>query len=315
MTALIPFANSNQLAPDKAATPNNAVQVRMRNVMYHYADNISVHIRALRGDVVPTPGNPIPVFDDKNSFILRIAAAAIAINSASMTNVINAHISHSPDSPIRDISIRIESNELKVRGRLHKGGIPFEVDGTVSATSNGKIRLRAKSIKAVKLPVKKLMDLFGADLAGVIQKGKLPGIEAEGDDLILDPQQLLPPPRIVGKVSEVRLEGNNIVQTFGAVNKHDSDPTDGNYMYYQANRLRFGKLTMSDTDLKLLDMDPRDPFDFYLDHYKDQLVAGYTKTTPGFGLRVYMRDFNKLSSSTSKTPVKSQASTNPASAR
>jgi len=67
-----------------------------------------------------------------------------------------------------------------------------------------------------------------------------------------------------------------------------------NYMRYEGNRLRFGKLTMSDTDLTLLDMDPNDPFDFYLEHYKDQLVAGYSKTTPTFGLRVYMRDFNKL---------------------
>jgi hypothetical protein len=51
---------------------------------------------------------------------------------------------------------------------------------------------------------------------------------------------------------------------------------------------------MDDTDLVLLDLDPRDPFDFYLAHYKDELVAGYTKTTPAFGLRVFMRDYNKL---------------------
>jgi len=54
------------------------------------------------------------------------------------------------------------------------------------------------------------------------------------------------------------------------------------------------RLTMSDTDMVLIDMDPNDPFDFYLEHYKEQLVAGYTKETPSFGLRVYMRDFNKL---------------------
>ena len=29
--------------------------------------------------------------------------------------------------------------------------------------------------------------------------------------------------------------------------------------------------------------------------FKQQLTAGYTKITPQFGLRVYMRDFNKLS--------------------
>lgn len=67
-----------------------------------------------------------------------------------------------------------------------------------------------------------------------------------------------------------------------------------NFMAYRGALLRFGKLTMNDTDLILIDSDSRDPFDFYMDHYREQLVAGYTKTTPQFGLRVYMVDFNKL---------------------
>ena len=81
-------------------------------------------------------------------------------------------------------------------------------------------------------------------------------------------------------------------------------------MHYEGNRLKFGKLTMNDTDLTLLDLDPRDPFDFYLDHYKEQLVAGYTKTTPSFGLRVHMVDFNKLRQSKSpRTATKLGTST------
>ena len=65
-------------------------------------------------------------------------------------------------------------------------------------------------------------------------------------------------------------------------------------MTYRGGRLRFGKLTMNDTDMQLIDMNPQDPFDFYLEHYKEQLVAGYTKTTPAFGLRVFMPDYDKL---------------------
>jgi hypothetical protein len=41
-------------------------------------------------------------------------------------------------------------------------------------------------------------------------------------------------------------------------------------------------------------MDPNDPLDFYLDHYKEQLSPGYTKTTTDSGLRVFIKDFNKL---------------------
>jgi hypothetical protein len=45
-----------------------------------------------------------------------------------------------------------------------------------------------------------------------------------------------------------------------------------------------------------MDMNPSDPLDFYMDHYKKQIVAGYIKATPGFGLRVYIRDYNRLRS-------------------
>jgi hypothetical protein len=65
-------------------------------------------------------------------------------------------------------------------------------------------------------------------------------------------------------------------------------------MAYTGAELRFGKLTMSDTDLILIDLDPKDPFDFYLEHYKEQLAAGYTKNTLSSGLRAYFRDYNKL---------------------
>ncbi len=47
-------------------------------------------------------------------------------------------------------------------------------------------------------------------------------------------------------------------------------------------------------------MDPADPFNFYLDRYNAQLSAGYTKITPSFGLRVFMKDLNKLGKQKSK---------------
>ena len=212
----IPMLKSDE-PPAAAGARNNAVQVRMRKIVYHFTDNISVHIRSLRGEIVPTGKNPFPLFDDKMSFILKIAGGAIAITPESMTNVINAHIQKSPDSPIRDVSVRIENNELKVPGKLRSTGVPFEVDGTVSATPAGNIRLHAKNIKAFKLPVRGLLDLFGVQVATLMKKGRLPGIQADGERTDLSPPQLLPPPRMESKVTEVHLEQNNIVQIFGTL--------------------------------------------------------------------------------------------------
>jgi hypothetical protein len=279
-----------------AIAHEGAVHVQMHNVMYHFTDNVAVHLRNVAGALIPTTPGQAPVFDDKKSFTLEITAAEIAMEPQSLANVLNGNVFADKDAPLKDIEIRIEKGRLKVKGKLHKkGDIGFETEGQLSATPDGKIRLHADKIKALHLPVKGLMDLFGLDIADLIKTGKVRGVKAEKDDLILDPGEILPPPRISGQVTAIRLEGNNIVQIFGTPEKYSwAHVTAQNYMAYRGNRLQFGKLLMSDTDMVLIDPDPRDPFDFYLDHYKEQLVAGQTKTTPSFGLRVYMVDFNKL---------------------
>jgi hypothetical protein len=272
------------------------VQTQMRNVTYHFSDTVVVEIKWLNGDLVPLGKNEFPIFDDKDSFNLRISTAEIAIDSSNLANVLNSYVFARPHSPLTRLSIIVEKGRLKVKGKLHdKGDIPFETEGILIPAADGKLRLHTEKIKAMHVPVKGLMDLFGIDLGGLIKEGKVPGVRAEEDDLILDLEQILPPPHIEGKVVSVRMEGEKIIQVFGG---SDAKPVKniraGNYMAYKNNRLRFNKLVMNDADLILIDMDPSDPLDFYLEHYKEQVSAGYTKTTLDSGLRVFIKDFNKL---------------------
>jgi hypothetical protein len=286
-------ASRNSPTNDKR---EDTVQTQMRNVTYHFSDTVVVEIKSLNGELVPLGNNEFPVFDDKNSFNLHIRTAEIAIDSSNLANVLNSYVFARPHSPLTGLSIIVEKGHLKVKGKLHdKGDIPFETEGILTPTADGKLRLHSEKIKAMHVPVKGLMDLFGIDLGGLIKEGKVPGVRAEEDDLILDLEQILPPPHIEGKVVSVRMEGEKIIQVFGG---SDARPVKniraGNYMAYKNNRLRFNKLVMNDADLILIDMDPSDPLDFYLEHYKEQLSAGYTKTTLDSGLRVFIKDFNKL---------------------
>jgi hypothetical protein len=313
--ALVPFIcllalriGGAQESP-QSAPQSGEVQVQMHNVNYYFTDRMAVHLVNIGGSLVPTSPGHFPVFDDKQSFELRITAGEIVMDPQSLANVLNTNVFSARNAPIKDISITIDKGKLKVKGKLHeKGDIPFETDGQLSATADGKIRLHAQGIKALHLPVKGLMDLFGLDIADLIKNGKVRGVQTEKDDLILDPGEILPPPRISGKVTDVHLDGNKIVQIFGDPKKYPwAHVPAQNYMSYRGNRLQFGKLLMMDTDLLLIDPDPRDPFDFYLDHYKDQLVAGYSKTTPSFGLRVYMVDYNKLKQKTGKSQASAKS--------
>lgn len=268
----------------------------MRNVLYHFSDSVVVHIETLNGEVVPTSEYKFPIFDDKKSFNIEISSGKIAIDTVSLANVLNSYVFASANAPLKDISVTIENNRLKIKGKLHaKGDIPFETDGVLSPTSDGKIRLHSEKIKALHVPVKGLMDLFNVQIADFVKTGKVPGVATDQNDLILDLSEILPAPHIRGKVTAIRFEGNTLVQTFGTPDaKTRYLLRFKNYMSYQGNELRFGKLTMSDTDMVLIDMDPGDPFDFFLDHYREQVAAGYTKITPNFGLRVFVKDFNKL---------------------
>jgi len=273
----------------------------MRNIQYHYTPQIAVHIQQLRGEFVPTKPEGIPYFDDAQSFSLEMKYAEIAISAGSLANVLNQNVFPAPDAPLKRLVITTEGQTLKIKGQLHsKGDLPFETEGTLSPTPDGKIRLHATRIKAAKLPVKGLMDLVGLKIQSLINTKKISGVQVEADDLILDPTEILPSPKIRGRVTQVRVQGDNIIEIFGNTADAGKDPgIKGNYMAYRGAQLRFGKLTMTDTDMILIDMDPADPFDFYLSHYKEQLAAGYSKTTMESGLRVYMPDYNKLGRSKS----------------
>lgn len=275
------------------ATPG-AVRAEMRNVMYHYTEPIAVHITYLKGELRPTQQGGMPIFDDPNSFALSIESARMSIATDALANVMNQFALASPDAPMKGLSITPSGGKLKIKGRLHsKGNVPFESEGSLSVTPGGEIRIHTEKLKAGHVPVKGLMDLLGESIAKLIDTRKVRGLRAENNDLLINPAELFPPPHIHGSLRAISIVGNQIVLEYG-VQAALSAKVSGNYMAYRGAQLRFGKLTMSDTDLVLIDMNPQDPFDFYLAHYRDQLVAGYTKTTPSFGLRCYFRDYNKL---------------------
>jgi hypothetical protein len=76
-------------------------------------------------------------------------------------------------------------------------------------------------------------------------------------------------------------------------------PSARNYMYYRGRILRFGKLTMVDADLQIVDGDPSVPFDFYLAHLNEQFVAGVSRNQADFGLLTVMPDYADLERRTS----------------
>jgi len=280
------------------------VHATFENVHLHVGYGAVLEVRHLEGALLTTDANRPPVFDDQRSFALRVDSGQMAMTPASLTALLNGHVLAFEGSPMSDVEVSIEGNHLKQSGTLHKGvPIPFSIVAEISATPDGRVRLHPIKVKAAGIPSGGLMKAFGLQLDDLVKSNRAHGIEIVGDDLLLSPDRLLPAPALKGHLTGIRIEGDRIVQEFGHPTRSVTKKgRSGNYMHYRGGTLRFGKLTMSDTDMQLIDADPRDPFDFSPAEYVRQLVAGYSKNTPEGGLRVYMPDYNEASKADLKPP-------------
>src|ERR1700748_1679511 len=82
---IFPKINEGQEAKPQGG--DGAVGASMRNVNYRFAENVAVQIDHLSGAFVPVNGHEMPIFDDKESFKIRIESAQIAISLQDLANL------------------------------------------------------------------------------------------------------------------------------------------------------------------------------------------------------------------------------------
>ena len=269
----------------------------MRNVNFYLSRDIVLEVRDLRGRLQRTkPDTPV-TFDDPDSFTVDMDSARVAMTAESLNSLMNSYVLAYEGAPIKNLRIKIEGDKLIQKGTVHKGvGLPFEIQGSLSATEDGNIRVHADKIRAGHSPVKGLLHLFGEDLESLVKNTEGRGMKVEGDDIILIPRALTPAPHMIGRVTRVGIENGKIVQVFDSGRRpatlQPSFRTSA-YIYHRGGILRFGKLTMNDADLEIVGDKPG-PFEFFQREYEKQLVAGYSKNTPAKGLVAHMADYSRF---------------------
>jgi hypothetical protein len=275
------------------------VRIEVQNGLFHVMDNVMLTVPRLDAWMIPKPGLTVSL-DTKNSFTLRIVSGETYLKARDLSALLNEYLLPHAKTPIKNITVTFEGNEVVVKGELRKGiSVPFEGKGTVSVADDSDIRVHFTQIKAAGILKKGLLDFLGIKLSSVAQPKKESRFRIEGDDIILPIAALFPPPRIAGKLTAVSIQGENLVQVFGPPNATVAPPPTPaqNFIYFHGGIMKFGKLTMDGVDLQLVDNEPSTPFDFSLDHYAEQMQAGYSKSLPSRGLVAFVPDYATVAKS------------------
>ena len=294
-----PGASAAALSRAKADSGDTVTQVSMRKVNFYIIPKAALRIRTLRGQMRSLNGGPV-TFDDKNAFVIHLDYAEIGLNGDDITALMNSYIFAYPGAPLKHLKVHTSGSQVVQSGVMHKiVDIPFEIRADVSVTPDGLIKLHPVKTRIFGVNGNDLMRAFHLSLQKILDLSKAKGVTVKGNDLFLDPVRILPPPAIEGHATAIRVDGDELVQTFGTV---DALPpltppdTSGAYMFYKGGTLHFGKLLMLDAEMQIVDLRPSGFFNFSLDRYKEQLVAGYSRTLSDLGLQVYMLGLDKLSS-------------------
>lgn len=298
------------LTGDATPDPADSLQwMEMRNVDLHIDAQQVMHMRVLRGEVVATTPGAIPFLDDPKTFHVRVTNAVVALSGDAIAALLNSVAFNYADAPIKHLHVRIEQGQLVQTGTLHKGvDMPFEMWAVPVLQGDGRLRLHPSKLRIFSVNGLTLMHALGLRMDKLMDLRKARGVTVNGDDLFIDPLQLIPPPTVSGRLAAVRMEDSLFVQEFvrtpddtifGTYVRPDSNAR--NFVYFRGGKLRFGKLTMQDTDLLIGDDDERDPLDLYLARYNKQLVAGHAKNLPNLGLRTWLVDYKRIAKNQAAT--------------
>jgi hypothetical protein len=235
-----------------------------------------------------------PTFDDPESFFLEIKTGVIRANIGDIGNFLNA--GGVANSPLREITLLADSDQIKLKGTLHKLiSMPVELLGTVAASPDHRLQVHVTKLSVLKIPLKGLLGGLHISVSDLFHPKGIPGVEVSGNDLFFDTLKLLPPPHIHGELTKVRVVSPDIEEIYG--NAEDTVTRFEqwrNFLRLNDGTIDFGKLTMHHVDLTMVDLSNDAWFDLDLNNYQNQLVNGYTRMTPEAGLQIFMPDLDNL---------------------
>ena len=186
--------------------------IEMRNVDLHIDETRAIGIRSLRGEVVRSDGGVPAALDDSKSFTVRVTSGTVVLGGDALAALLNEVVFAYRGSPLKHLRATIGGSRIVLRGTMHKGvDLPFEIASTPTLEADGRVRLHPSRTRILGIDGAKLMRALGLHLDKLLDLRGAHGVAVAGDDLLLDPTSILPPPAINGRLASIAIEGLRVV--------------------------------------------------------------------------------------------------------
>lgn len=165
-----------------------------------------VELRNLTVDLPPKE------FKGKKPSVIRSGDAFLT--SEALTRIVRDKIG---GSAIQDLKVETEDGErAKISGKMHKAGIPFpiNIEGPITLTPQGLLRLQIQSEKSGGVPVKGLADMLGMSPQKAFKSKPNAPVRVEKDAILIDASALLGTAQ--GKVTHASISSKGLSLHFGS---------------------------------------------------------------------------------------------------
>lgn len=277
-------------------TPGGVTRFMARNVQYRFDPQMTMTLLDMNADVVLRDPNLPYVPANKTDYSILIHHAKVEKSMASLERLMNGYVFAGADTPLKDLKMKAVGDRLAMTGKMKQGPLwtPFEMEGVLEPTPEGRIKMTPKSIKALGLRVDGLMGLIGLEMSKLLKTKESKGVTVVGNSIFMDITKMYPPPTLIGRVVGVGIQNGMFV----------CEISDGQAQPWPKLTLPNVKATLAmwggdvlinstlniNAKIQMVDATPDDPMVFALDLYREQLEAGFIVGGRDGSLTAYVPD-------------------------
>ena len=287
----------NSFLSDTTQVPEGrSVSMRLQNVRFKWSPRVYIDCTSMAVRAVPVAHDAVN-FDDLGSFVLALQQSSVLLRPSVLEGMLNESIFNYPESKLRDLKVQLGQEDkgwaVKMTGRVDMvAWIPFSMVAYLSvdhATNTLVMNIDRMKVFGF-LPATRLVRLGPFHLDKIITMPPNRSLMISGNKIMVKPFALFPPPRVAGTVSSVTVGADGIRLTFAGKPIGAPQLDARNYVYLRGGRATFGHFCMLDTDILILDQNPRTPFNFSLANYQSLIPRSRIDIHDLKSVRVTMPD-------------------------